>query len=169
LLAAFPGLEKPHGIVMLAENRRRGTMTYAELSLTELRGRIVELKRRENVALAQMIEYLAEMDLRQGYRELGYSSLFAYCTKELKYSEASAYRRIAAARVIADHPEVLGKIRDGSMHLCAVAELAKVLTEENKSELIPAAVGASKREVERAIVPYLPEEQPRRDRIVCKR
>jgi 5-methylcytosine-specific restriction endonuclease McrA len=144
-------------------------MQYAELTLTELRSRIVELRRKENIALAQMLEYLAELDSRQGYRELGYSSLFAYCTKELKYSEASAYRRIAAARVIADYPEVLVKIRDGAMQLCAVAELAKVLTEENKAELIPAAVGASKREVEQVIVPYLPEEQPKRDRIVVKR
>jgi 5-methylcytosine-specific restriction endonuclease McrA len=144
-------------------------MAYAELTLTELRSRIVELRRKESIALAQMLEYLSELDTGQGYRELGYSSLFSYCTKELKYSEASAYRRIAAARVIADHPEVLVKIRDGAMHLCAVAELAKVLTEENKAELIPAAVGASKREVEQVIVPYLPEEQPKRDRIICKK
>jgi 5-methylcytosine-specific restriction endonuclease McrA len=130
---------------------------------------MVELRRKENIALAQMLEHLAELDSRQGYRELGYSSLFSFCTKELKYSEASAYRRIAAARVIADHPEVLVKIRDGAMHLCAVAELAKVITEENKAELIPAATGASKREVEQVIVPYLPEEQPKRDRIVLKR
>jgi 5-methylcytosine-specific restriction endonuclease McrA len=144
-------------------------MQYAELTLTELRSRIVELRRKENIALAQMLEYLAELDSRRGYRELGYSSLFSYCTKELKYSEASAYRRIAAARVVAEHPEVLVKIRDGAMHLCAVAELAKVLTEENKAELIPAATGASKREVEQVIVPYLPEQRPKRDRIVRKR
>jgi hypothetical protein len=63
---------------------------------------IAELKnlvQQEREVLAETIRYLQEVDTRRLYLELGYSSLFSFCTQGLGYSEGSAYRRIKAARV----------------------------------------------------------------------
>jgi len=103
---------------------------------------------------AELIRYLCEVDRRKLYLELGYPSLFAYCCKALKYSESAAYRRIAAARVYRDNPEVYHKLIGGELTLCAVAELAKVISPKNKEELFSKVEGKSKQEVQSVVAEY---------------
>jgi len=85
-----------------------------ELNDHELVAALEKLKGRENQIIAELIRYLSEVDRRKLYLELGYPSLFAYCCKALRYSESAAYRRIAAARVYGDNPEVYQKLSLGS-------------------------------------------------------
>jgi hypothetical protein len=123
------------------------------LSQQELVDALNDLRKKESVALADIVLHLSEVDSRKIYRDLGYPSLYAYCTIALGYSESAAYRRITAARCLTKHPEVYEKIRDGRMNLCAVAELSKVVTTENKVALFEAAEGKSRREVEELTAP----------------
>jgi len=125
-----------------------------ELNNKELVARLERLKGRENQIVAELVKYLSEVDRRKLYLELGYPSLFAYCCKALKYSESAAYRRIAAARVYRDNPEVYQKLITGELTLCAVAELSKVLKTENKAELFIKVSGKSKREVQSVVAEY---------------
>ena len=53
------------------------------------------LVRRENDSLSDLLAHLAELDERGLCLELGYSSLFAYCTEALGFSKSAAGRRIA--------------------------------------------------------------------------
>jgi len=62
----------------------------------------------KNKYFYKILYYLIELDNRKLYRELGFSSLFDYCLRALKYSEGSSYRRITAARAIRDNPELSG-------------------------------------------------------------
>jgi len=125
-----------------------------ELNDRELVAALKNLKGRENHIVAELIRYLSEVDRRKLYLELGYPSLFAYCCKALKYSESAAYRRIAAARVYRDNPEVYQKLIGGELTLCAVAELAKVISPKNKVELFSKVEGKSKQEVQSVVAGY---------------
>jgi len=125
-----------------------------ELNNKDLIEALKKLKGRENQIVAELIRYLSEVDRRKLYLELGYPSLFAYCCKALKYSESAAYRRIAAARVYRDNPEVYEKLICGDLTLCAVAELAKVISPENKVELFSKVEGKSKQEVQSVVAEY---------------
>jgi len=125
-----------------------------ELNNKDLIEGLKKLKGRENQIIAELIRYLCEVDRRKLYLELGYPSLFAYCCKALKYSESAAYRRIAAARVYRDNPEVYHKLIGGELTLCAVAELAKVISPKNKVELFSKIEGKSKQEVQSVVAEY---------------
>jgi len=125
-----------------------------ELNDKELIAELKKLKGRENQIVAELVKYLSEVDRRKLYLELGYPSLFAYCCKALGYSESAAYRRIAAARVYSDNPEVYHKLGCGELTLCAVAELSKVIKPENKEELFSKVEGKSKQEVQSVVAEY---------------
>ena len=128
---------------------------------------ITELKnlvQQEREVLAEIISYLQEVDTRRLYLELGYSSLFSFCTQGLRYSEGSAYRRIKAARLSAETPEVLERIAAGSVSLCAAVELSRVPTQIMR-ELLPLSEGKAKEEVKRLVAPYLAPTSVKPERV----
>ncbi|MDO9181416.1 MAG: HNH endonuclease, partial [Bacteriovorax sp.] len=79
---------------------------------------------------------LNELDLNRTYCELGYSSLFDYCTHELKYSSDQAYRRIASARLLKKTPEIAQKVEEGKLTLTHLSKANSLFNkiELNKSE-----------------------------------
>src|SRR5690606_20035364 len=108
----------------------------SELTNALLVEKLKSFRSRENHILAEIILYLSELDSRRYYRELGYSSLFSYCTKELGYSESAAYRRIQAARTLRTNPEVYQNIKEAKLSLSAIAEISKLKEEAPKEELL---------------------------------
>src|SRR5688500_9870645 len=98
-------------------------MKLETLATDDLLNRLKALSRQEHENTGLVVEHLAEMDRRDLARELGYASLFEYCTKELGYSEPSAYHRIRAARAIKKKPELLALLRIGELHLEAIVLL----------------------------------------------
>jgi hypothetical protein len=132
----------------------RMTRTFLELSrLTNraLLARVDELVRRERRVQAALIANLSELDARRLYLDEGCSSFYAYCVERLGYSESAAYRRMEAARAVRRFPVVLERLGSGALNLTTVALLAKHLTAANHRELLDAAVGKSKVEVEALI------------------
>jgi len=74
----------------------------------------------------------------------------------LHLSEFEAYLRITAARAARQHPVLLAMLREGSLHLTAVAKLAPHLTRENCETLLGRAAHRTKREVEELIAAVAP-------------
>src|SRR6266850_5451233 len=105
----------------------------------QLLARVRELVRRGNAVEAELLAHLAEVDARRLYLEEGCSSMFTYCQRVLHFAEGVAYKRIQAARATRRHPELLGALRAGDLHLSAVGLLAPKLTAGNRAELIRAA------------------------------
>jgi len=93
---------------------------------------------------------------RKLHLELGFSTLFDYCRRELGYSEGSAWRRINAARCLADSPEIAELFLCGKVTLCSVATAAKYL--KAKETKVEELVGKSKREVELLLAPLSPSK-----------
>ena len=97
-----------------------------DLSDSSLLDNVKNFKQVEDKTIAELVLYLSEVDARKLYRDIGFSSLFSYCTTSLVdgglgYSEGSAYRRIQAARSLKDNPEIYELLRDGKLSLCAVS------------------------------------------------
>jgi 5-methylcytosine-specific restriction endonuclease McrA len=141
-----------------------------------LLSRLEALVSQERGGTADLIEHLAEVDRREIVIDAGHPSLFEYCVKVLRYSEAAAFLRIRAARAAAKYPRILVDLRSGTIHLDAVMRLYPHLSEENSDTLLNQASGASKREVlalvatlevgapapERDVVRWLPPKLPPR-------
>ena len=75
------------------------------------------LARTEREVTIKILHHIKEIERRKLYADLGFSSLFDYCLRDLGYSESSATRRIRAARMLGDLPELEIKIQDGSLNL----------------------------------------------------
>ncbi len=92
------------------------------------------LVERERLIGIEILEYLCEVDRRKLHVELGYSSLFVFAVKELKFSEGSAYRRIAAMLAMCEIPILKEKIATGLLNVSTIADVACVLKAEAKRE-----------------------------------
>jgi hypothetical protein len=118
--------------------------------------------RREHRSVIALIDAIAEIDRRSVYLDLGYSSLFDYCTRRWAYSPATAARYIAASRAAARFPAARALLEDRRLTICGLARLARSLTQENCATLIALADGKTFVEIEtmvaaRESAPRLPD------------
>ncbi len=104
-----------------------------------------------------MLWHLAEVDARGLYRDEACSSMFAYCTDRLGFSENVAYKRITAARLARKFPAILRSIANGEIHLTGVKILAKVLTPENHERVLRQAAGMKSRGIEMLVAELAPK------------
>lgn len=128
----------------------------AKLSDADLLRRVTVLARRDRHVTVELIAHLAELDRRKLYRELGYGSLFSYCTEALGLSEHATFNRIEAARASRSYPAILDRLADGGANLSTVRLLVPHFTPENHERLLAEAHGRSKREVELIVARLAP-------------
>ena len=88
----------------------------------------------ERKILAQILEYLREVERRKIFLEIGYPSLFEFCIRELGYSEGSAQRRISAMRLIRAIPEIKPKIVSGELSLSVVSQAQTFFRSQEKEQ-----------------------------------
>jgi hypothetical protein len=112
---------------------------------------------RTNEMNAELILLLIEIDSRQLWAARAYSSMFDFCTRELGFSEDVASNRTTVARLARRFPRILDFVRDGRIHLTGVRLLKPVLTEENLEEMLAAAAGKSKSEIEELVARLAPK------------
>lgn len=124
------------------------------VALVQLVNRLNQNKR---LLDAELLLCLSEFDLRKLYREAACSSFFEYLTRRLGYSEDVAYRRMWCARLLREYPLVYDLLCSGQIHLAALLLLKPHLTPDNHRELLMAAVGKSKREVEKLVAARSPK------------
>jgi hypothetical protein len=122
--------------------------------------RLAELLHREHEALAEFLIQLAEFDRARGWRELGYAGLFPFLERELGLSKSGAFFRMKAAQLIQVYPEVVEPLRDGRLCLSTMAEVAKVLTPENRETVLPRFFHRSKQQAKEVAVELAPIPDP---------
>ena len=136
---------------------KRYSLTH--LSDEVLRRELANKARNEKVATAELIAHIAEFDERKLYLPAAYPSMFAYCVGELGLSEDAAAKRIQVARVAQACPAALDALADGRVHLTGLRLLAPHLTPETAHELLLAAAGKSKSDVERMLAERSPRSE----------
>lgn len=102
------------------------TLNFKKLSDSNLHLAVKNLTKEERRLTKIIIEHIAEVDRRKIFLTMGYSSLFAYLTCEIGYSEGAAQRRIDAARLLQVVPEILEKIENGKIHLGQITKMQKI-------------------------------------------
>ncbi len=131
----------------------------------ELLERTHGLVRRGRAVEAELLHHLGEVDARQLYLGEACASMFVYCVRVLRFSEAAAYRRIRAARAARRHPELLPALRRGELHVTAVSLIAAQLTGESCGEWIRVTRHKTAEEIKR----LLADRQPKPDVADCVR
>jgi HNH endonuclease len=119
-----------------------------------------DLLRREHATMAEFLLALADFDRARGWEALGYTSCFYYLHRELGLSKSAAFYRSSAAELLQGYPEVAEPLRDGRLCLSSVAELAKVITPENRGHVVARFFHASKQEAKAVVAELLPAAAP---------
>jgi HNH endonuclease len=127
----------------------------------ELLAALAGLVRREHEVMSDLLAHLAELDERRLYLELGFSSLFAYCTEALGFCKSAAGRRIAVARVCRRYPEAFARVARGELQLLVLSLLAPHLNSENAAELFDACSRKSCEQVEQFLAARFPKPDVR--------
>jgi 5-methylcytosine-specific restriction endonuclease McrA len=131
------------------------------ISARDIDRRLAELVRSERHLVVQFVVELAGFAKRELYRELGYTSLFYYCVRQLGLSKSSAFRRSETARLIARFPVIADRLAEGRLTIRALVELREVLTGENHAEVLARAEGKSQEDAQLLAVEYQPKPIPR--------
>jgi 5-methylcytosine-specific restriction endonuclease McrA len=129
----------------------------------EFTKRLAALLDRERAALGEFLVALADFDRRRLWAELGHANLFAFLNRELGLSAGAAHYRKTAAALVQQFPEVVEPIRDGRLCLTSILELAKVMTSDNRADVLPRFFHLSKREAKEISAELCPRAVPSRD------
>jgi hypothetical protein len=116
---------------------------------------------REREVVSEILRYLREVEKRRLYLDSGFSSMFAYCTEKLGYSEPEAQLRIQAMRLIRVAPEALPRLERGTLSLSVAAQIQSAtrnLPASRASELVMELTGFSKRSAEKRIAEIFPSQ-----------
>ncbi len=135
-------------------------------SARDLSARLADLLSRERNAMADFLLALSDFDRQRCWLDLGYASLFDFLHRELGLSKGAAHYRKTAAGLVQRFPEIVEPLRDGRLCISSVVELAKVLTPENRSEVVPRFFHASRREAMALAAEIRPAEAPPRREVV---
>jgi len=134
------------------------TINHASsLTDSELLTEIPRLAHGEREATVALIAHLAEFDARRLFEGEGFPSTFKYCLEVLRLSEDAAFNRIEAARTARRFPVVLDMLTAGTLSPTTARMLSRHLTDENHAELLAAAAGKSKQEVEKLLAARFPQ------------
>jgi hypothetical protein len=82
--------------------------------------------------------------------------LFYFLHRELGLSKGAAFYRKTAAELVQRYPEIVEPLRQGRLCLTSVVALAKVITPENRAEVLPRFFHASKGEAQAIVAELKP-------------
>jgi hypothetical protein len=111
-------------------------MNFFEITNEELHHRLVSRAAEERRLTHQILQLIAEVDQRKLYLPMAQASLFDYLVQLIGYTPASAQRRIDAARMMQQVPELGSKIENGSLKLTQVSQVQQVLRLVRKKDNI---------------------------------
>jgi 5-methylcytosine-specific restriction endonuclease McrA len=139
-------------------------------SARDLTARLVDLLRSERQAMADFLVALADFDRRRVWLDLGYASLFYFLHRELGLSKGAAHYRKTGAELVLRFPEIVEPLRDGRLCITSIVHLAKVITPENRDEMLPRFFHRSRREAMEVAAAIRPAEAaPRREVVTAVR
>jgi hypothetical protein len=146
--------------------------TLRKLSHDSLMFSTKTLVQKETEITLMVLHHINEIERRRLHIERGFSSLHEFCVKYLGYSDGSAARRIQAARLLRELPELETQIEKGAISLSVAAQAQrffyselkiqnKVYFKEQKNEILQNLENKSFREVERELLKISPQAIPK--------
>ncbi len=130
-------------------------------SVTEIHGEAVRLAKLFSQTNVALIEILQKVIQKNVFVELGYSSLFNYCTDALKLSHDTAYSLWKIAAKGLEVPELKERIARGTISISNARKIVPHITRENSEVWLEKAQTLSQRELEKEIVKENPAAKVR--------
>ncbi len=115
--------------------------------------------RQESGATAGLLACLAVFDERRAFSDLGYPSMLEYCQHDLALSEDVAKKSLRASRIARERPVLFDMLADRRLSVSAVLTLGPWLESGANDDLIAAAVGRSREEIEWLIASRCPRSE----------
>jgi 5-methylcytosine-specific restriction endonuclease McrA len=106
-----------------------------------------------------LLHHLNEIAVRRLFAKASYPSLFEYCVRRLKFTEAQAQKRICTARMLSEYPEIEPKIASGALNLNSVTKAYRLFKQkdlplEHRRKILADVECKSSREVEKIILSH---------------
>jgi hypothetical protein len=80
------------------------------------------------------LRHLREVEVRRLFADLGYSSMYAFCIKHLKYSENKTMSRLSSARLMTELPEIEEQIEAGSLNITSLSKVQSFVRSEKAAQ-----------------------------------
>ena len=109
------------------------------------------LVEQDHETIAMILAHIGTIEAHRFYIPAAYPSMIAYCMGALRMTKDAALKRIGVARACRKFPAIFEAIAEDRITLTAVVLLKPHMTNENVVELLAAAEGKSKAEVERLV------------------
>lgn len=123
--------------------------------------------RSERRITGRVLKQILKFEDNKYHVELGYHSLFDWLTRGHRYDEGSANRRISAARIMRDVPEVEQKLQEGKTTLTNLVKVQTIfrhagkLSREEKREVIERIEGQTTTQAAQTLFKMFPEAASR--------
>ena len=101
------------------------------MTVDQINVKLIALIRNERKLTEEILNHIILFQKCSGYLKLGYSTMHQYMTRTLGYSDDQAYRRLKAAKLLQDVPEVADQLKSGEINLRKINSLAKKDLAEN--------------------------------------
>ncbi len=131
-------------------------MSLQSLSNHAILSRARRLARCERSLTLRVLPCLNEIERRKLHLEMGYRSLFHFCTSALGYSASAAGRRIQTARAVARYPEILDLLASNQANLTTISMVSRILNDANKDDILQQIRGRTQDDVAALVALYQP-------------
>ncbi len=140
----------PQTMPVSASSRTRGFV--ANLSAKQIDARLRQAAEAFRRSERNLVVWLAELEHRRLYRELGFSSIHQYARAQLGFSDNLTYRLLALARELEHLPRLRTSVAKGEIGWTKAQELVKVVGVENEEAWIEEAKRIGRRDLRRRVV-----------------
>jgi hypothetical protein len=89
--------------------------SLSHVPASAITARLYEMRKGARAFLVEFLDNLIEMDVRKIAVELGFSSVFVYCTEHLRMPKATTWRRTTCAKLMLRFPIVREYLMDGRL------------------------------------------------------
>ena len=107
---------------------------FSELGDQQLLDQIKRLAANQRCLEVHILDHLDEIDRRGLALRRGFSSLFDYAVRELRFTDASAQRRIQTMRLCRRHGWVRASLQSGELSLTSAAQLETTFAGAERAE-----------------------------------
>ena len=111
-----------------------GRRPFSELGDQQLLDQTRRLAANQRCLEVHILDHLDEIDRRGLALRRGFSSLFDYAVRELRFTDAAAQRRIQAMRLCRRHGWVRASLQSGELSLTAAAQLETTFAGAERAE-----------------------------------
>jgi len=116
-----------------------------------------DLIRQDREGKAELLRHIDAIDRRKLWARLGHPSLWDFLVTRHHMSEATAFKRIGAARTARRFPILFEMVGRGEIHLSGIHRLKAHLTHQNHEQVLALAKHKTIRDVEALVASLAPQ------------